>query len=54
MRLWFGIVREEAELLMAAPIHDLTPVDTMGRTIRDVLRSIADHYVCGDAKWHTG
>ena len=44
--LWFGIVCEEAGSLPGQPIPDLA-VDPRGRTIRDVLRDIAEGYLRG-------
>ncbi|HEX7861562.1 MAG TPA: amylo-alpha-1,6-glucosidase, partial [Verrucomicrobiae bacterium] len=44
--LWYGIVCEELAALSGPEIYD-TKVDTRGRTIRDVLASIASGYAQG-------
>jgi predicted glycogen debranching enzyme len=44
--LWFGIVCEEAAALDSRALSDRT-VDARGRTLRDVLKSIADGYQRG-------
>ncbi|MEY2467149.1 MAG: hypothetical protein QOD03_1670, partial [Verrucomicrobiota bacterium] len=44
--LWFGILCEELAALSAVNFY-ATPVDEAGRTIRDVLQSIAANYIKG-------
>lgn len=44
--LWFGIVCEEAAPLLSVPLYQLE-VDGHGRTLRDVLKSIAEGYLRG-------
>jgi predicted glycogen debranching enzyme len=44
--LWFGILCEEAAALSAESLYDL-PVNPGGRLLRQVLKSIAEHYLLG-------
>ncbi len=46
--LWYGVVCAEASAGGARPLYSLV-VDRQGRTILDVLRSIASHYLQGTA-----
>lgn len=45
-QLWYGIVAEETAAYAGEGLYDL-PVDSRGRTIRDVLREIATGYLRG-------